>query len=274
MEFDIKKRQNPHLHKYQKDELDLAMEFSKHAVKELKQFLKAVVLFGSEAKKRKTHHRKGAQPHDIDILILINDVSMVITREVEEAYRLILMDLVKRTSNRIHVTTLMLSNYWELVKIGDPIVINMLRDGVPLIDTGVFEPMQALLYRGRIRPTWESVWSYYHRAPQTLFNSKAHIKQACIDLYWAVIDSAHAALMKLGHIPPSPSHVADMMDKQMYQKKIITKKYVTIMRDFYKLSKHIARGDIKEVPGKDFDKHYREAEDFVKTMKSIIDAKK
>ena len=50
---------------------------------------------------------------------------------------------------------------------------------------------------------------YFGRAPITLRNSKWHLNQATIDLYWAVIDATHAALMKLGEIPPSPEHIPD-----------------------------------------------------------------
>ena len=49
----------------------------------------------------------------------------------------------------------------------------------------------------------------------------------------------------------------------MYKKKMIELRYVTIMRNFYHLSKEIMKGNIKEVDGKDFDKYYRDADDFV-----------
>ena len=40
--------------------------------------------------------------------------------------------------------------------------------------------------------------------------------QACVDLYWAGIDAAHAALMAVGAMPPSPEHVPDMMQTHLF----------------------------------------------------------
>lgn len=274
MEFKIEKKKNPHKDKYADDEFKIALGFAKSAMQEFEQFVKAIVLFGSTSKKR--HHnpeRKGQKPNDIDILVVLNDVNMVMTDEVTESYKIIAGKIIDKTSDRIHLTTLMFSNFWELVKNGDPVVINILRDGVALIDTGFFEPLQSLLYQGRIRPTWEAIYSYYQRAPQTLLNSKAHIKQAVVDIYWAVVDSAHAALMKIGEIPPSPSHIADMLDEKMAKKGMINKKHVTTMRNLYHLSKHIVKNEVQEIRGAEYDKHLRDAQDFVHSMKRIIEMK-
>jgi len=146
-----------------------------------------------------------------------------------------------------------------------------LRDGVAIIDSGFFDPLQALLKKGRIRPTAESIWSYYVRSPNTLHNSKWHILQASIDLYWSVIDAAHAALMKLGEIPPTPDHVADMLEEKMVKKGLLEKHYVKVMRNFYKLMKMISHREIKEIKGEEYDRYFKIAEDFVRRMKKFIE---
>ena len=156
------------------------------------------------------------------------------------------------------------------MRIGDPVGINILRDGFALLDTGFFDPLQALLRKGRIRPTPESVWTYFSRAPRTLHNSKWHILQATLDLYWAVIDSAHAALMKVGEIPPSPDHVADMLEERLVKPKLIEKRYTEIMKKFYEIQKKIMYRETKEISSKDFEEYYREASSFVARMEEFI----
>src|SRR3989338_4754491 len=131
--------------------------------------------------------------------------------------------------------------------------------------------MQALLKRGKIRPSQESIWTYYVRAPNTLHNSKWHLLQATLDLYWAVIDSAHAALMKVGEVPPTPSHVADLLEQKLAKKGHLEGKYVFIMRNFYKLMKMITHGQKREVKGAEFDRYWISADDFVRRMKKVID---
>lgn len=196
---------------------------------------------------------------------------MTITPEIQQTYKLVMEKLVLKHSKRIHLTTLTFLNFWELFKNSDPVVLNMLRDGVPLVDSGFFDPMQALLFQGRVRPSWESIWTYYTRGSNTLFNAQNHVMQAVIDLYWACADIAHAALMRIGELPPSPAHIADMLDEKLHKTGKLPKRYVTIMRNMQDISKHIMRREIKEITGREFDHYNREAHDFMDAMKRIIE---
>jgi len=264
MEFRIDKIANPNVVKYKKNDLDLAYDFAKKIYKEFGDFIKAIVLFGSTA-------RKKVHTGDVDILIIIDDITIKLTAEIVEAYRIITEKTIIKISKRLHVTTLKLTSFWEYMRAGDPIGINILRDGIALIDTGFFDPLQALLRQGRIRPSQESIWTYFSRAPSTLYNSKWHLLQATLDLYWAIIDSSHAALMKLGEIPPSPSHVADLLEEKMVRKKLLEKKYVNTMRNFYKLSRMILHREIKEIKGIEFDRYFKEAQEYIERIKKFIE---
>lgn len=267
MKVDIKRRTNPNIEKYRREDLDTAYNFSAELHKELGTFIRAVVLFGSAARHTET------SSSDIDILIIIDDLSMHMSQELVQAYRIIIEKLIVKVSTRLHVTSLRLTSFWEYIRNGDPIGVNVLRDGVALIDTGFFEPLQILLRKGRIRPTNEAVWSYFVRAPNSLHNSKWHILQSVIDLYWAVIDAAHAALMKMGETPPSPAHVADILDKSMVKKGLLEKKYVSTMKEFYRLSKAISHRQISEIKGSVYDQYHKRASDFVERMRKFIDVK-
>ena len=265
MKFDIPKKEHPNLERYHKEDIDAAYRFTNEIYKELGSFIRAVVLFGSTARRAK------GPGGDIDILIIIDDLMMNVSPEVVEAYRLIVQKSIVEVSTKLHITTMRFTSFWEYMRNGDPIAINLLRDGVALIDSGFFDPMQALLKKGRVRPTQESIWTYYTRAPNTLHNSKWHLLQAVIDLYWAVIDSAHAALMKIGEIPPTPEHVADLMEQKLVRRKLLEHKYVTIMRNFYRLMKMVTHREIVEIKGEEFDRYYKSAEEFVHRMRSIIE---
>ncbi|MBS1266934.1 MAG: hypothetical protein MAG795_00903 [Candidatus Woesearchaeota archaeon] len=269
MEFKVEKRKLGKKVDHEKQDMDLAYKFTNKIYKEFGDFLKAVVLFGSTARRDKEPNSKG----DIDILLLVDDVSIVLSAEVAETYRVILEKVVAGLSPKLHITSLKLSTFWEYVRVGDPVGVNILREGVPLLDTGLFRPLQLLLKQGRIRPSPESIWTYFTRAPKTLNNSKWHLNQATLDLYWAVIDSAHAALMKLDEIPPSPEHVADMLQKKLVDEKMLDKKYVKTMRKFYKISKKIMHRELKQIGGSQYDKYYKEAYEFVEVMKKFIEHK-
>ncbi len=265
MKFDLPHKEHPNLERYYKEDLEKVYRFSNELHKELGGLIRAIVVFGSTA--RKTRQIGG----DIDVMVIIDDIQISLTAEVTEAYRVIVQRLVMKHSTNLHIVTLRFTNFWEYVRNGDPVAINILRDGVALIDSGFFDPLQMLLKKGRIRPSQESIWTYYMRSPNTLINSKWHINQAVIDLYWAVIDASHAALMKMGEIPPSPDHVADMLQKKLVDKKLLEAKYVSTMRNFYRLMKLITHREIKEIKGEEYDRYYKEAEEFVNRVRKIID---
>ncbi len=252
---------------YIKEYKDIAYEFAGRIYKEFGDFLRAVVLFGATA--REEVHKGG----DIDILVVVDDVEIELTPDLIEAYRVIMSKIVAQTSKRIHLTTLKLSTFWEYVRAGDPVIVNVLRDGLAIIDKGFFYPLQALLESGRIRPTPESVWSYFSKAPQSLHNARWHLLQATVDLYWGVIDSAHAALMNAGEVPPSPSHIADLLHEKLVKRHILEEHYVTIMRRFYKLAKMIIHQEINNVTGEEFERYYKEADDFVSRVRRILESK-
>lgn len=273
MDFTVKKRELFQQKKYPKTDVDTAYAFTKKVHKEFGTFLRAVVLFGSVTEER-PGETSLKHEGDIDILLVVDDVVYYLSPEVVETYRIIIERSIAETSKRLHVTTLKFTSFWEYIRIGDPIGINMLRNGVALLDTGFFYPLQLLLHQGRIRPTPEAVNAYYNRVPTTMFNSRWHVLQATMDLYWAVIDAAHAALMMNGVLPPAPKEVADVLEEKLVKKKILDARHVKTMRTFYTLSKLILHKKIKDIDGKTYEKYYKDAEDFITSIKKIVEAQK
>jgi predicted nucleotidyltransferase len=269
MDFKIEKnvQNKAQVQRYNKDVLDVAYKFSKEAYKEFGSLIKAIVLFGSVAKDKTTTNS------DIDILIVLDDLTVVWSKELMETYKIICEKKIATISRRLHITTLKLTTFWEYIKNGDPVGINILRDGVALVDTGFFAPLQALLARGRIRPTAESVWTYFSKAQGTLDNSRHHLIGATIDLYWACIDACHAALMRMGTIPPSPEHVAKLLDEKLVKPGHLARKHVDTMRYLYKLYKAITHRAIDDIAGNQYEKYYTSAKDLVDDIKKFIEKK-
>ena len=266
MKFPIKKRVNKNISNFLNEDLDIARSFAKAMHQEFGTFISCMVLFGSATKNVVNPKR------DIDILIVLDDTRVQFTQELVQTYRIILEKMIAKTDpKRLHIQSMKLTSFWEYARAGDPVAINILRSGVALIDTNIFDPLQALLDQGRIRPTKESIWTYYTLAPASLQRSKQHLLTAAVDLYWSAIDSAHAALMSVGEIPPSPDHVADLLQEKLSSPHHISRSSINTMRELYKLFKGIVHRDIKSISGKDYDKYRVKAEAFVKEMKSFIE---
>ena len=247
-----------------KDVLKVAKAFVKQLDKDLGDFLKAVALFGSCA--TDSHHEQS----DIDILVIVDDVQHEVTSQVTQHYRDIITKAAGNASPLLHVNTLKLSNFWEYCREGDPVVINMLRDGYVLHDKGFFGPVQLLLQQGRIRPTKEAIWTYYARTANTLKSARKHVLSACVDLYWAAIDASHAALMAAGEIPPSPEHVPEML-KKLVKDGHLGKQYPVVMRELYHLHKAIQHREIKEVSGKQYEGYWIETLKLVDALRTVVE---
>lgn len=251
------------LAKYPQEDYATARTFASKVYKEFGAFIRAVVIFGGQS------GTKTEGKSDIDVLIIIDNVSFFLTAPVIETYRIVVADLARDTSKRLHVTTLRFTSFWEYMRAGDPIGVNILRTGIALIDTGFFYPLQIMLYEGRIRPSHESVNAYAARSASVVFNSKMKIMQAVMDLYWGVIDAAHAALMKQKEIPPAPKEIHEHIERKLVKTGFVNKKCPGIMKEFYLLSRKILHRDIKEMSGREWDLYKIKADFFVNEMKKV-----
>lgn len=262
MEFDISRREPKHS-TFDTEVLSVAYDFTKLVHKELGDIVRAVVLFGSATKKE--------DPGDIDILIIIDDIQVAFTQEMQTAYQVIVENCTRAIDAHLHITTLRFSNFWEYVRTGDPIITTILRDGKALIDTGFFAPLQLLLQQGRIRPSKEAIWAYYTKAPQSLVNSKWKMLLAVIDLYWAAIDAAHAALMYSGVTPQTPEHVPNLLRAHFVDSGSLDESYAALLDKLYHLQKDIYARRIEHLSGGRIDALFEQTDDFVKTMRKLIE---
>tara|TARA_Y100000310_G_scaffold345334_1_gene463877 strand:+ start:124 stop:939 length:816 start_codon:yes stop_codon:yes gene_type:complete len=265
MEFKIKKREPRDVAKdYPQTEFQIAKTFASRLYKEFGELTKGIILFGSATQRKE-------KAKDIDILVIVDDVRIQFTEDIVQTYRIILQKIIADTDpERLHVQSMKFSSFWEYVRAGDPVATNVLRYGIALIDTGFFDPLQLLLDQGRIRPTPESISTYFAMAPRSLEQAEKHVYTAAIDLYWAVINSAHAALMHYGEIPPSPEHVAEIMKKTLIKDKKISAASAKTMDEIYHLFKDVTSKKRSTFTGRDYDMYRKKAEKFVNEMNKFI----
>ncbi len=249
--------------------LEVAQKFSKKLYLEFKDFIKAIVFFGSSSREDFDENS------DIDILVIVDDVSLNLNKEAVEVYRLTVNRLILDTDKRLHVTTLKLSTFWDLLKVGDPVVLNILREGVSIIDSGFFDPFKMLLEKGKIRPSPEAISNYALKSYKSLYNSKFFINRAIIDLYWAVIDASHSFLMFEGFIPNNPEEVSEqikeVLSKKEYKNKLkINIRELDFIKDLFSLYKKVMRNNNFFVSGKVFDEYYKKSDRYCKKIYSYL----
>ena len=251
-----------------KTEKDIAMDFAVKAHQKFDRLLKSSILFGSQAR---NDSRAGS---DIDIILVIDDASINWDLELVAWYREELSKLISAQGydKDLNVNTVKLTTWWQDLLHGDPVVINVLRYGQSLVDSGgFFEPLKALLIQGRIKSTPEAVYAALQRAPNHLARSKASEMGAIEGVYWTMVDSAQAALMTAGKIPPSPEQIPAMLKATFVDTGMLKIGYVKAMRDIYVLHKSISHGHVSDMKGAEIDSWQDLAEKFLSQMTSLID---
>ena len=245
---------------------DIAYDFATKAYKAFRELVKSIVLFGSVAKEE-------AKPgSDIDLIIIVDDCAISWDQELIAWYREELENLLLKQNYKkeLHINTVTLSAFWEELKAGEPVVINIIRYGQALIDFGgFFDPIKVLLAKGKIRPTPESVFVTLRRAPAHIARAKVNVLGAVENLYWALVDSAHSSLMAANYIPPSPEHIGEMLSDAFVKTKKLDKKYVDYYNSFYTITHSILHGDRKFIKGAEIDFHIEKVSEFEAKMREI-----
>lgn len=249
------------------NEKDVAVEFATEVHKKFDKLVKASILFGSQTK-----HSATAKS-DIDIILIVDDASINWDIELVAWYREELAKLIaaNKYQNDLHINTVKLTTWWQDLLYGDPVIINILRYGEALIDSGgFFLPVKALLAQGKIRSTPEAVYTALQRAPLHLARSRAAEISAIEGIYWSMIDSAQAALITAGKVPPSPEHIPMLLKEAFVDRGMLDLNTVRSLRDLYLLHKSIIHGEIKNVKGAEIDLWQEKAEKFIGDMTNII----
>ncbi|MEM4625302.1 MAG: nucleotidyltransferase domain-containing protein [Candidatus Pacearchaeota archaeon] len=250
-----------------KNERSIALDFATKAYSKFDKMIKAVVLFGSSVK------NNSLSTSDIDIVILIDDVLIRWDSELIVWYREELGKLIMQNKyiKELHVTTVRLTTWWNDLLKGDPVVINMIRYGDVLIDFGgFFNPLKVLLEQGKIRPTPEAIYTCLSRAPEHLRRSRLAELGAIEGIFWAMVDSAQAALMAYNITPPSPEEISSLIKETFVDTKRIDIKYAIWSRDIYNLHRQIVHGEITDLRGAEIDVWQERMDDFVKEMTRIV----
>ena len=252
-----------------KTESEIAMDFATKVYKRFNKLIKSIVLFGS------TSRKTNVAGSDIDIIIILDDASVKWDQELIVWYREELGKITRANpyKRNLHINTIKLTTWFQDLLRGDPVVINIIRDGESLIDFGgFFEPLKYLLASGKIKSTPEAIYSLLQRAPIHISRSKVSELNAIEGLFWAMVDSAHAALIAAHKVPPSPEHIPVELKENFVDSGKLKMKYALWYRDLFLLHKKIAHGEITNLKGVEIDEWQDRTEEFLKVMAKLVNS--
>lgn len=254
------------MEKFRKKQLSIANKFKDEVLGKYKDFVKAVVLFGSLT--RNDFHQKS----DIDLLVVIDDTTARFSPEMKMRFDDDIYDIGKRLSEDIIVQPAWtLTEFWEMARIGHPLLYTIVRDGWALYDTGFFIPIRKLLEMGRIPTTLEAVEKFMETAPQKINRVEtAKLYMIAEDLYYAMLNSSQAVLMYLGTNPSSPKQTPADVKEHLVVPGLLEDSYLKDLEGIIDFRKKVEHKEIKDIVGGDLDDYIQKSKQFVSRMEQLL----
>ena len=251
---------------FRKKQLALANRFKDEVLKRYNKIVKAIVLFGSLT--RADFHEKS----DIDMLVVVDDVTARFTPEMKDDFDDRLYDIAKNISESMTVQPAwLLSEFWDMARIGHPLLFTIVRDGWALYDTGFFIPVRKLLELGKIPTTLEAVEKFMETAPQKINRVEtAKLYMVAEDLYYSMLNSSQAVLMYTGQNPPSPKHTPLDVKEHLVDQGLLEETYLHDLEAVINFRKQVEHKEVKDLGGQQLDDFIQKAKQYVSRMEQLL----
>lgn len=252
--------------RFKKERIKLAQKFSDEVVKKFSKVVKAVIIFGSFSRNDFT------EKSDIDVLVVIDDTEARFTPEMRESFDA----KIRETGKKIHKDIVVqpswtLTEFWDMARIGHPLLYTIVRDGWALYDTGFFIPVRKLLEAGKVPHTLEAIELLMHGAPKKIDRvENAKLYMIAEDLYYAMLNSSQAVLMFLGKNLPTPKYTHDYVKQYLVDTKMLSKKHFTALEQVIRFRKDVEHKKIKNITGEKLDMLIKKSRDYVEQMQKIL----
>jgi uncharacterized protein len=249
-----------------KKQLETANKFKDEVLKKYKNYVKAVVLFGSFTRGDFT------EKSDLDLLVVIDDTVTRFTPEMKLRFDDDIYDIGKKLAENIVVQPAWtLTEFWDMARIGHPLLYTIVRDGWALYDTGFWIPIRKLLELGKIPTTLEAVEKFMEASPQKINRVEtAKLYMIAEDLYYSVLNSSQAILMYLGRNPPSPKYTVMEVKENLINGKLLEDNYLASLENIIEFRKKVEHKEIKEVSGQQLDEYIEKAKQYVSRMEQLL----
>lgn len=238
--------------------------------KKFERYIMSVILFGSLARGQAT------EESDVDLAVIVDDTDLKNMTRQEARKRL--MAMINNTAREIYpkfsaIQVYLLTDAWDWIKDASPVIFTLLRDGVPLYDTGLFAPWSLLLKTGKIKPSPEAIHNFQQGGRLLIKMVGGEINELVSEkLYQAMLMPAQAALMLYGLMPMTYSEAPKLLRKVfVVEEKILEEKFPKWLEEVIDIRKQVEHGTVKQISGLELDKHFTRAEKFIQRMEKLYE---
>ncbi len=214
------------------------VQFTNEARKQYGDIIKSVLIFGSAARGMM---KKGS---DIDVWVIVDDTATKSSEDLEKVNTQLY--LIAHELRNLHIQITTLTEFWSWVKLGSPELINFLRYGLIIYDTGFIKPVQRMLTMGLLPPSEETIKLKAKAAEGRYKKIKIDMKSLIFELRYSALDICQSVIMYYFKEQPDAKMIPKFLKKLVKERKIEAE-YVRKFKRLDKLWKDIDHKKIKDI---------------------------
>jgi predicted nucleotidyltransferase len=260
-DVELAKREEQEQEEIRRKVMEKVVKFTNEIRKQYGNIIKSVLIFGSAARGTMT---KGS---DADVWVILDDTATKSSEDLDKVNTQLY--LIAHELKDLHIQTTALTEFWQWVKSGSPELVNFLRYGLPVYDTGFIKPVQKMLQMGLLPPSEETI-SLKARAAEARYKKiKLDIKSMIFELRYAATDAIQAVIMYFYKAQPDQKAIPEFLEKIVAEGKL-EKEYIEKFKELDKLWKDIDHKVVKEVSADYLEKALKLARDIIDRFKGLL----
>jgi predicted nucleotidyltransferase len=241
--------------------IEKSVKFMNEIRKKFGEIVKSVLIFGSIV-------RGDIKPtSDVDVWVILDDTSLKTSVDFDRVREEIL--LTAESMKDLHVQITYLTEFWQWVRMGSPELINFLRYGLVLYDTGFVKPIQRMLQLGLLPPSEEVIKLKAKASEIRLEKIKSDLKSMIFDLRYCCSDIIQAVIMHYYKTQPDPKEIPKYLEKMVEEGKL-EKDFLEKWKEIDKLWKDIDHQLVKEINGEYLQKALNITREIIERFKKLL----
>ena len=258
----VKKKQKVQEGGMDKEEvMEKVVKFTNEARKQYGDLIKSVLIFGSIVR------GDAIRTSDADVWVILDDTATKGSEDLEKVQSHLY--LIAHELKDVHVQTTPLTEFWHWIKTGSPELVNFLRYGLAIYDSGFIKPVQRMLNMGLLPPSEETI-SLRARASEIRYRKvKSDMKSAIFELRYCASDIIQAAVMHHYKEQPDLKGIPKFLERFVAEKKL-EKVWVKKFEDMNKMWKDIDHKIVKDVDPEYLDKALKLSQEIIDRFKKLI----
>ena len=241
--------------------IEKSVKFMNEIRKKFGEIIKSVLIFGSVAR------GDIKLTSDVDVWVILDDTALKTSVDFDRIREEIF--ITAENLKELHVQITYLTEFWQWVRMGSPELINFLRYGLVLYDTGFVKPIQRMLQLGLIPPS-EEVIKLKQKASEIRFEKmKSDLRSMIFDLRYCASDMIQAVVMYYYKTQPDPKEISKYLEKMVEDGKI-EREFLEKWKDIDKLWKDIDHQVVKEVNGEYLQKAMEITREIIERFKKLL----